>query len=1332
MASVISVTPTSAVENTGYGGLLRFDVSLSEAGTDAITVDYRLLAGTADAQRDIADAKGTVTFAPGERSQTIEVRATRDGIEEPDESVVMEFYDPVGATLSGNSETLKVTNFILDDDGTGNDRALFVSSPVIVEGDGGTRQAVFDVTISEPYGATKLFDWRTENASATAGSDYTANSGQVRFAAGETTRQIRIDVSGDTAVETSEQFRLVVETDSTIADGGIGATGIATILDDDTGAPTITLEGQSVGENIGYGGELVFTVRLSEPSNDAVTVDYRTVPGTAEKDVDYPTTTGTVTFAPGETVKEVRIRVQRDGADEADEALQFELFDATGGVLAGGGHSLRTTAFVLDDDGAGNNLGLSVSSHTVLEGDSGISTVLFEISISRPQTTPVSFDYETQNAGARAGQDYTATSGTVTFAPGQTTAVVPVRVSGDTASEMSEAFNLVVTPTSALADGGLGAVGTALILDDDTGGAQPTLTVEPTKIGENIGYGGNLSFTARLSQTSTEAVTVNYRTLPATATSEVDYTRTLGTLTFAPGETVKEIVFRAARDGADEDDEAFFLEFFDVENAAFEGGKPVLREAGIILDDDGVGLDRALFVTEPVVIEGDSGAQIARFEVTLSRPSTATLNFDYATRNESAVAGQDYAARSGTLTFEPGQTQAVVDVPVNGDTASEVTEFFSLVVTPTSALGDGGRGSVARATIVDNDGEDGLPTLSLRGSDAQENYGYGGMLDWVVTLSEPADDEVTVSYRTIGRSATVDTDFPSTVGELTFAPGETSKTISIRANRDGDDEADESVALELYEPSGAVLAGGAPTLQKAVFILDDDGVGLNRAIVVSNVDVEEPTSGSTGAVFEIRLSRPFETATTINYETVAGTATAGSDFTATSGSITFRPGQTEAAVVVPVLAGVANEEVEAFSLSLSGLPSTLASSGAGVRGEATIYDAQIQVPLMGELRIVGTERDGQTLTLDTSDLSDPNGLGPFSYQWMRDGTDIAGATGSSYTLGQSDIGRRVSAEVSFIDGLGGAEAVTAETGTIDVAPPTSGNDSIVGGALDDRIEGGEGNDTLQGLGGDDGVLGEGGNDVLLGGGGDDNIAGSSGNDSISGGTGNDFIGGGEGNDTLNGDDGNDTLGGGFGDDEIDGGTGDDVAAGGPGDDLLRGGAGDDTMGASFGADTVDGQAGNDSLGGGTGTDRISGGGGSDSIGGGEGDDTVLGQNGSDFLAGGGRNDVVRGGAGNDTINGGDGNDTLEGGAGADVFVWTDAEAGAVDLVLDFEDGVDTFRLSGVQNAPGTGLQGRVDALSITDTDLGGVAGVEMSYLDQTIQVRGVSAADLGVEDFVFL
>ncbi|WP_139197049.1 Calx-beta domain-containing protein [Roseivivax marinus] len=243
----------------------------------------------------------------------------------------------------------------------------------------------------------------------------------------------------------------------------------------------------------------------------------------------------------------------------------------------------------------------------------------------------------------------------------------------------------------------------------------------------------------------------------------------------------------------------------------------------------------------------------------------------------------------------------MVDVPVNGDTASEVTKFFSLVVTPTSALGDGGRGSVARATIVDNDGKDGLPTLSLRGSDAQENYGFGGMLDWVVTLSEPADDEVTVSYRTIGRSATVDTDFPSTVGELTFAPGETSKTISIRANRDGDDEADESVALELYEPSGAVLAGGAPTLQKAVFILDDDGVGLNRAIVVSNVDVEEPTSGSTGAVFEIRLSRPFETATTINYETVAGTATAGSDFTATSGSITFRPGQTEAAVVVPVL-----------------------------------------------------------------------------------------------------------------------------------------------------------------------------------------------------------------------------------------------------------------------------------------------------------------------------------------------------------------------------------------------------------------------------------------------
>ncbi|SFE33895.1 calcium-binding protein [Roseivivax sediminis] len=297
---------------------------------------------------------------------------------------------------------------------------------------------------------------------------------------------------------------------------------------------------------------------------------------------------------------------------------------------------------------------------------------------------------------------------------------------------------------------------------------------------------------------------------------------------------------------------------------------------------------------------------------------------------------------------------------------------------------------------------------------------------------------------------------------------------------------------------------------------------------------------------------------------------------------------------------------------------------------------------------------------------------------------------------------------------------------------TAGDDTLTGNAGGDRIEGGAGDDLLNGAGGDDGLLGQTGNDTLLGGFGDDNIAASDGNDSVEGEGGDDFVGGGEGDDFLGGGDGNDTLGGGFGDDTIAGDAGDDVAAGGAGNDDLSGGSGSDTMGASFGDDVVFGQDGDDSLGGGTGRDLIVGGDDSDSIGGGEGNDTVEGGAGDDFLAGGGRDDVVTGGSGDDAINGGAGNDVLSGDAGADVFIWTEGEAGAVDLVLDFEDGVDLLRLAGVENAPGSGLVGRVDALQIVDAEVNGTTVAELSYQGQTILLSGVDAANLGVEDFIFV
>ncbi|MDU8913562.1 calcium-binding protein [Aestuariicoccus sp. MJ-SS9] len=291
-----------------------------------------------------------------------------------------------------------------------------------------------------------------------------------------------------------------------------------------------------------------------------------------------------------------------------------------------------------------------------------------------------------------------------------------------------------------------------------------------------------------------------------------------------------------------------------------------------------------------------------------------------------------------------------------------------------------------------------------------------------------------------------------------------------------------------------------------------------------------------------------------------------------------------------------------------------------------------------------------------------------------------------------------------------------------------GDDTLLGGSGDDSIIGGDGNDVLDGGTENDSIFGIDGDDTLSGAAGDDNIGAGAGNDEVIGGGGNDLMGGGPGNDFMEGGTGNDFMGGGQDDDTVDGGDGNDVVNGGPGNDSMIGGEGSDTMGGSFGADRIEGGDGNDDLGGGSGQDVISAGAGDDSVGGGEANDVIFGDGGNDFLAGGGRDDDVDGGTGNDTINGGDGDDTMTGGDGADVFVWNVFKAGDADVITDFEDGVDSFRMVAVENAPGSGLAGKVAALNITDT----AAGALIDYQGHTVLIEGVAAADLTVDDFTFL
>ncbi|MEP2532641.1 DUF4347 domain-containing protein [Shimia sp.] len=343
-------------------------------------------------------------------------------------------------------------------------------------------------------------------------------------------------------------------------------------------------------------------------------------------------------------------------------------------------------------------------------------------------------------------------------------------------------------------------------------------------------------------------------------------------------------------------------------------------------------------------------------------------------------------------------------------------------------------------------------------------------------------------------------------------------------------------------------------------------------------------------------------------------------------------------------------------------------------------------PATGSVEITGTAELGATLTATVA-IVEPDGAGPFSFQWQRDGADIPNATGQTYVVGTDDVEARVGVVITYTDGAGAAvEFVSVSSDPIPRPVPTegaddllgtSGNDTIdlLGGddsyaaqAGDDYVEGGVGFDQLFGGDGSDTLLGGLGNDTVVGGNGRDEVrlgngfdlftdngqGGDAGRDTVFGGNGDDTINGGAGFDEFRGEAGNDSILGGAGFDQLFGGDGSDTLLGGLGNDTVVGGNGRDEarLGNGFDLFTDNGQggdAGRDTVFGGNGDDTINGGAGFDEFRGEAGNDSILGGAGFDQLFGGDGSDTLLGGLGNDTVFGGNGRDEVRLGNGFDVF-----------------------------------------------------------------------------------
>ena len=228
-----------------------------------------------------------------------------------------------------------------------------------------------------------------------------------------------------------------------------------------------------------------------------------------------------------------------------------------------------------------------------------------------------------------------------------------------------------------------------------------------------------------------------------------------------------------------------------------------------------------LSISDVTVTEGDAGDTTATFDVELSQESDQTVEVDYATVNDTAVAGEDYEAATGTLSFAPGQTSKTITVNVSGDTNVENNESFFLELN--NALNAEINDAQGKATI-NNDDQQSSPTPTpqpqLSINDVIITEGDSGTSNAVfdVSLSGASTEQITVNYGSANGSAEAGSDYNGTSGTLSFNPGETSKQISVSVNGDTSVEGDETFNINLSNPSNATLDDG----QGVATILNND------------------------------------------------------------------------------------------------------------------------------------------------------------------------------------------------------------------------------------------------------------------------------------------------------------------------------------------------------------------------------------------------------------------------------------------------------------------------------------------------------------------------------
>ncbi|MEN9308282.1 MAG: hypothetical protein RL173_2214, partial [Fibrobacterota bacterium] len=730
----------------------------------------------------------------------------------------------------------------------------------------------FTVRLSEASAVAVDLRFRTMSGTAAANKDFVDTTGLFRIPAKALSARLPIRILSDRLdEETPEWFYVRLDSAANRDYASVrDSLGRAGILDDDP-PPSIFVTNASVNEPVAASAttSAIFTVRLDAPSAKTVTVSWRTIDSTAKVlEKDYAAGSGSVVFAPGDTVKTISVTIVGDSLDEYDEHFGVSLASPTNAIF---GDSIGVGTIVDTDDPPF----LRINDASVREGTNVQIRMVFTATLERPSAKAVAFHWATRDSSARSDGlvasgtlDFVAASGDITIPAGSKSAQIQVLVNSDGWGESPEAFSVILSPSSNIDKATSDTIGYGTILDGNGRPAVYIDSVAPVHEADST-----ITFHVRLQFPRDTVISVRFATFAGTAASNEEFRDTAGVVLFSSGELTKDIQVRILEDRFNEPDSEWFqLRLIGADSANIADSTGLAT----ILDDD---LPPVASITDASILEPAAFAATdsLRLRISLSALSKVPSSVEWRTLDSTATSPLDFLFRSGTVVFQSDDSVMTIFVPVLGDSLDEYDERLQVRLSNSveSALGD----SIGDGTILDNDTAPAVHVVGVRL--AEPSIGSTRAV-FRLRLDRPSAKPISFDWGTSPGTATPGLDYTTASGHVDLGAGMRDSSVSVFVLADSiAGEGDETYRVRLSSLINTIVGDTSATG------VIEDLQGLPGVSIYSIPAVEEDDST---LHFVVKLNWYPANPVRVWLHTKPGSATPGIRYVDTAGSILFPAG----------------------------------------------------------------------------------------------------------------------------------------------------------------------------------------------------------------------------------------------------------------------------------------------------------------------------------------------------------------------------------------------------------------------------------------------------------